>query len=73
MSTPSITKQPVFRPKMNREVYMEDLRTAKVVFMETLEERGLKFDSEAQADLFYASLGLFLEESFNWPDYASYN
>ncbi len=73
MSTPSITAQPLFRPKTNREVYMEDLMMAKVAFMDALEARGVKFVSLQEEDRFYDSLGLFAEESFNWPDYASHN
>lgn len=71
--TPSITNQPVFRPVTNREVYMEDLMTAKVAFMDALESRGLKCVSLEEEDKFYDSLGLFLEESFGWPVYASHN
>jgi len=70
---PSITKQQVFRPKLNREVYMEDLIPAKVDFMDALEARGVKFASNEEEDKFYDSLTLFLEESFGWPDYASHN
>ncbi len=71
--TPSITKQPLFRPKTNRDAYMEDLMHAKVAFMDALDQRGLKCVSNAEEDRFYDSLSLFLEESFGWPDYASHN
>lgn len=71
--TPSITKQPVFRPRTNREVSMEDLTHAKVAFMDALEERGVKCVSNEEEDKFYDSLGLFLEESFGWPEWRSHN
>lgn len=52
---------------------MEDIMTAKVAFMDALESRGIKCVSLEEEDKFYDSLGLFLEESFNWPVYANYN
>lgn len=72
--TPSITKHPLFKPKMaGREVTMEDIRAAHIAFYETLETRGIKFASAEEDDKFHYSMRLFLEESFNWPDYNSYN
>lgn len=73
MTTPSITVQPVFRPKMTREVHMEDLRAAYVAFIDRLEERGVHFASLEDDNGFHDSMWLFLEESFNWPDYTSHN
>ena len=70
---PSITKQPVFRPRMSRDVTMEDIIAAQCAFFEALEKRNLNFESVEEDDKFYESLRLFLEESFNWPDHNSYN
>lgn len=71
--TPSITKQPVFRPKMSRDVTMEDIIAAQCAFYDVLEKRNLNFESVEEDDKFFESHRLFLEESFNWPDYNSYN
>lgn len=72
--TPSITNQPLFKPKMvGREITMEDIRAAHIAFYEVLEKRGIKFASVEEDDRFYDSMRLFLEESFNWPDYGNYN
>jgi hypothetical protein len=71
--SPSITKQAVFRPKMTRDVTMEDIIAAQSAFFAELEKRNLNFESVEEDDKFYESLRLFLEESFNWPDYNSYN
>ena len=71
---PSIINRQLIRPKMaGCEVYMEDIRAAHVAFYETLEQRGIKFASAEEDDKFYSSMRLFLEESFNWPDYANCN
>lgn len=71
--SPSITKQPVFRPEMTRDVTMEDIIAAQGAFYTELEKRGLHFASVENDDKFFESHRLFLEESFNWPDYNSYN
>lgn len=70
---PSITDEPVFVPKTNREVLMEDLIAAHIAFYDTLEKRGIAFNSVEDDDKFYDSMRLFLEESFNWPDYGNHN
>lgn len=72
-NTPSITKQPVFHPEMTRVVSMEDLNAAKAAFYDALQARGLDFVSIEEDDKFHDSLSLFLEESFHWPDYNSFN
>lgn len=71
--TPSITNQPVFKPKTNRQVTMEDLRSATVAFYDALEKRGIMFENIEDDDKFHDSFYLFLEESFNWPDYTNHN
>jgi hypothetical protein len=71
--TPSIRNKPVFKPQTNREVYMEDVRRIKQALMQELHKCGIEISSEKDEDQFYANLGLFLEESFNWPDYKNYN
>lgn len=73
MDKPSITNQPVFKPKTNRKVTMEDLRSATVAFYSALEKRGVMFETIEDEDKFHDSLYLFLEESFDWPDYTSFN
>ena len=70
--TPSITKQPVFRPKLNREISLEDLNTAKLAFFDSLSRQGYEMDVENE-NAFWDSMGLFLEESFGWPDYVGFN
>lgn len=70
-NTPSITKRPVFRPKTNKVVYMEDIGAAKVALIDALAKRGIEMTPEEE-NLFWDSLGLFLEESFNWPDYRAH-
>lgn len=72
-SIPSITKQPLFRPKLNREVSMEQLRHAYVAFVNALDPDENLFASIPDDDGFHDSMWLFLEESFGWPDYASHN
>ncbi len=52
---------------------MEDIIAAQSAFFAELEKRNLNFESVEEDDKFYESLRLFLEESFNWPDYNSYN
>lgn len=69
----SITKQPVFRPKLNREISMEQLRHAYVAFMRALDPKEDLFASNEDDNGFHDSMWLFLEESFGWPDYASHN
>lgn len=71
--TPSITKQPLFHPKMSRVVSMEMLGSAYVAFMNDFDPRDDLFVSVKEADAFHDSMWLFLEESFNWPDYHSHN
>jgi len=72
--TPSVTDRPLFKPKMvGREVIMEDIIAAHIAFYEVLEKRGIKFASVEEDDRFNQSMRLFLEESFNWPDYGNYN
>ena len=71
--TPSITKQPLFRPKLTREVSMEMLRSAYVAFMNDLDPREDLMASNTEDEGFHNSMWLFLEESFGWPDYASHN
>ncbi len=73
MSTPSIIGQPLFRPKLIREISMEQLRSAYVSFMEDLDPKGNLFESAIDDDGFHDSMWLFLEESFGWPDYHSHN
>lgn len=70
--TPSITNQPIFKPKTNREVYMEDVRPMALALMLQIDKNGIQIDDQDR-DKFYDSLCLFLEESFNWPDYKNYN
>lgn len=71
--TPSITHQPIFKPKMNRQMSMEQLRRAQLAFVQTLESQGITFASNEDDDGFWKSFDLFTEETFNWPDYASHN
>ncbi len=71
--TPSITHQPVIKPKVSREVSMEMLRSAYVAFMNDLDPRDDLFASVEESNAFHDSMWLFLEESFGWPDYASHN
>ena len=71
--TPSITKQDVFRPEMARVVSMEDVNYAKSALFAALLKRDLHFSSVEEDDKFHDSLSLFLEESFNWPDYNNFN
>jgi hypothetical protein len=72
--TPSITKQPLYRAQVkNKEITMEQLRTVSIAVFDALEKEGIHFVSHEQEDKFHASLNLFLEESFNWPDYVSFN
>lgn len=72
--TLSVTDRPLFKPKMvGREVIMEDIIAAHIAFYEVLEKRGIKFASVEEDDRFNQSMRLFLEESFNWPDYGNYN
>lgn len=52
---------------------MEDIIAAQGAFYTELEKRGLHFASVENDDKFFESHRLFLEESFNWPDYNSYN
>jgi len=52
---------------------MEDIIAAQSAFYDVLEKRGLCFASVENDDKFFESHRLFLEESFNWPDYNSYN
>ena len=74
MSTlPSITKQPLFRPKLKHDVSMEQLCSAYVAFIRDLEQHGEVFSSLEDDNGFHDSMWLFLEESFNWPDYARHN
>jgi hypothetical protein len=70
--TPSITNQPIFKPKTNREVYMEDVRRMALALMLEMGKSNIQIEQKDE-DEFYESLSLFLEESFNWPDYSSYN
>lgn len=73
MPTPSITAQPVFRPEMTKVISMEDLRAAKLAFYNALQDRQIYFATVEEDNKFHDSFSLFLEESFNWPDYHSYN
>lgn len=52
---------------------MEDLNAAKAAFYDALQARGLDFVSIEEDDKFHDSLSLFLEETFHWPDYNSFN
>lgn len=70
--TPSIRNQPVFKPVTNREVTMEDIGVIKLALMDKMEASGIRMDIETE-NKFYDSLSLFLEESFDWPDYTSFN
>jgi hypothetical protein len=70
---PSITKQPVFRPELTKPISMEDLRAAQLAFYNALQDRQIYFATVEDDNKFYESMSLFLEESFNWPDYHSYN
>ena len=72
-TTPSITKQPVFRPEMTQVVSMEDVSIAMGAFYSALYKRDIHFASVEEDNKFYDSLSLFLEESFNWPDYNNFN
>lgn len=72
--TPSITKQPLYRAKLkNKEITMEQLRTVSIAVFDALEKEGIHFVSDVEEDKFHDSLNLFLEETFNWPDYVSFN
>lgn len=70
---PSITKQPLVRPKLSREISMEQLCSAYVAFVNSLDPRDDLFASDEESNKFHDSMWLFLEESFGWPDYASHN
>jgi hypothetical protein len=70
--TLSIRNQPVFIPKTNKEVCMEDVRAMKLALMDAMEARGVSMGIDDE-NKFYDSLSLFLEESFNWPDYRNLN
>lgn len=73
MDTPSIVKKGVVKAEVNREVFMEDVIDAKLALMDTLESKGIRFSSAEAENDFYDNLSLFLEESFNWPDYRHHN
>lgn len=70
--TPSITKRSLVRPRLNRPVSMEQLRSAYVAFMNSLDPLDDLMSNE-ESDKFHDSMWLFLEKSFGWPDYASHN
>ncbi len=70
--TPSITNQPIFQPPTNREVYMEDIIRMKLALFR--EMAALKITMQVKdEDKFNDSFSLFLEESFNWPDFKNHN
>lgn len=58
---------------MSRVISMEMLRSAYVAFMESLDPKDDLFVSVSESDGFHDSMWLFLEESFNWPDYHGFN
>ena len=70
---PSIRNQPVFKPHMNKEVFMENVSSWYLALYDALEKDGFTFASVKEDDAFHDSIMLFLEETFNWPDYASHN
>jgi hypothetical protein len=70
--TKSIIDQSIFKPSTNKEVYMEDVRDMKLALMDAMEARGIRMGIDDE-NKFYDSLSLFLEESFNWPDYRNLN
>jgi hypothetical protein len=51
---------------------MEDVTRMKLALMKEMACSDISMDIEDE-NKFYNSLSFFLEESFNWPDYKSYN
>ena len=51
---------------------MEDVRRMALALMLEMGKSNIQIEQKDE-DEFYESLSLFLEESFNWPDYSSYN
>ena len=70
---PSITNQPIFKPLMNKDICMEQVSSLVLRVYDELEKEGFTFGSVDEDNAFHDSLTLFFEETFNWPDYASYN
>jgi hypothetical protein len=69
----SIRNKPLFKPVMNKEIYMDTLSSMYLAAYAVLEAEGYTFASVEEDDAFHDTMMLFLEETFNWPDYASYN
>lgn len=50
---------------------MEDIGSCQLAFFDALQKRGIEIPPEDE-NTFWDSMRLFLEESFNWPDYRSH-
>ena len=66
---PSIRDNAIFKPEMTKPVAMEDIDSIILNICNVMDARGFDFKSTEDNDKFFASLSLFLEESFNYPDY----
>ena len=51
---------------------MEDVTRMKLALLKEMASLKVSMDIENE-NKFYDSLSLFLEESFNWPDYKKFN
>jgi hypothetical protein len=63
----------VYKPETTREVTMEDIDHALVAFYDALQSRGINFTSVEEDNKFHDNFMLYLEETFKWPEYTSFN
>jgi hypothetical protein len=66
---PSIRDNAIFKPEMTKPVAMEDISAMILTLCKSMEKQGFDFKSTEDNDKFFTSLQLFLEETFNYPDF----
>lgn len=59
--------------KFNREIYMEDVERITADVFKSLNDNNIQFDSIVDDNNFHDRLRVFLEESFDFPDYRNHN
>ena len=66
---PSINDGPVFKPQMTKPIAMEDIQSIITQLASYMSDKSFDFKSTEDNDKFFTSLQLFLEETFNYPDF----
>lgn len=59
--------------KINREVYMEEVKSIILHLYKNLDKNNIHFNSVKADDAFFYELQALLEKHFDYPDYKNYN